>query len=359
MKTDVAGAPKIRGLFKACIIVFVICMIMAIVANSGGVDARIFFGYLSFLILIFISLPLHLITSFLVILNGKKYAAWSQYSWFYVYIFIYLSIHMVVLGPVLYQPVKDIVGDLTYNFSHKKEIALINEIRGPQNPEIVKRLIEQKADVNLPDKAIGFTPLMWAAREGNTDIIRILLDAGADPFFVNKAIKGSPDFSNSVDVSGMGAITLAGWATKEQARRDSVMLFLEKGVKPDTGSLLGACLNGDMELLKAQLERGADPDVVDNNNTTCMHMAAMGNRPAIITYLLEKGADTDIHSRYGLTPLDTAIERYREKAILELLKAGQRTERADSLKRYLDQAPESLEKEAIRRLLEKDKPDHE
>jgi hypothetical protein len=58
---------------------------------------------------------------------GKKYSAWSQYSWFYVYIFIYLSIHLAVLGPVLYQPVKDILGDITYNFSHKKEIALIND----------------------------------------------------------------------------------------------------------------------------------------------------------------------------------------------------------------------------------------
>ncbi len=46
--------------------------------------------------------------------------------------------------------------------------------------EVVKALIAAKADINYVQPANGFTPLMNAANWGNTDAVKILLEAGAD-----------------------------------------------------------------------------------------------------------------------------------------------------------------------------------
>jgi ankyrin repeat protein len=48
------------------------------------------------------------------------------------------------------------------------------------NEETVSLLVEHKADVNLSDGGEHWTPLMFAAAEGQTGVARILLAAGAD-----------------------------------------------------------------------------------------------------------------------------------------------------------------------------------
>ena len=49
------------------------------------------------------------------------------------------------------------------------------------NVETVKALLKADANVHLVDKVEQFNPLMWAAAEGQTEVVRLLLDAGADP----------------------------------------------------------------------------------------------------------------------------------------------------------------------------------
>ena len=53
----------------------------------------------------------------------------------------------------------------------------------------VKKLLAQRVEVNFADSETGETPLGVAAGNGNTQIVRVLLDAGADP-----------DYSRGVDV---------------------------------------------------------------------------------------------------------------------------------------------------------------
>jgi pimeloyl-ACP methyl ester carboxylesterase/ankyrin repeat protein len=61
----------------------------------------------------------------------------------------------------------------------------------------VKRLIEVGASVNERAPTVGnldddYTPLGIATREGHTDVVRVLLDAGADPRRVIGLMKGTP-----------------------------------------------------------------------------------------------------------------------------------------------------------------------
>lgn len=46
--------------------------------------------------------------------------------------------------------------------------------------EVVKLLLERKADVNVKDTFYGATPIIWAAQKGYAKIVEALLDAGAE-----------------------------------------------------------------------------------------------------------------------------------------------------------------------------------
>ncbi len=46
--------------------------------------------------------------------------------------------------------------------------------------EVVKVLLERKADVNVKDTFYGATPLIWAAQKGHAEIVRALLERGAE-----------------------------------------------------------------------------------------------------------------------------------------------------------------------------------
>jgi len=355
--TDAAAtAPRVGKLFIACCLVFLASLLLLIPANTAGLDWGALWGYLDFLLFVYVSLPLHAVSLILVLFFGWKYSAWARYGWFGVYLVAYFAIHLAFLGPVFYQPATGFLGELAYNVTHRKDVALINELRINPDAEKVRSLIRSGADVNSPDRYIGFTPLMWAATAGRVEVMTILLDAGADPAFVDVDLKGSLGFRNSATVTGIGALTLAAWAGNDDGRHQSVTLLLERGVEPDVGSVLGSCFHGDIDLLQAQIERGADIDAGDGNDSTCMHQAAIGDQPEMIGYLLERGVDTGARTTYGLTALDTAIREWKDKAVLRLMQAGLRTERPDSLERYLLRSADSPEKDAIRRILAGDLP---
>ena len=95
----------------------------------------------------------------------------------------------------------------------------------------------------------GYTPLLFAARHGDVESARLLLDAGAD------ANETAPTGTSALVVAAHGGHTaLARFLLDERGGS-------ERGGRGATAALHAAVLRGDGELVGALLAHGADPNL--------------------------------------------------------------------------------------------------
>ena len=127
-------------------------------------------------------------------------------------------------------------------------------------PGVVQAMLDSGADVNAKDKD-GWTPLLWAAYNGNAEVISVLLQAGAD---VN-------------------------------AKKNN-------GDTP----LLSAVLRENIELISVLLKRGADVNAKDDDGRTPLLSAVLRENIELISILIQAGADLNAKDNDGFTPLDLA-----------------------------------------------------
>jgi ankyrin repeat protein len=124
----------------------------------------------------------------------------------------------------------------------------------------------------------GMTALLHAARVGDLASARILVDAGADP--------------NDKDARGVTALSLAAWAV-------GVRTLREQGLSDDA-----------LELVAFLLEQGADPSA-PTGEFDALHVAIMDQHEEMVSLLLEHGADVNAPLR-GWTPTSRGpIRGYR------------------------------------------------
>jgi ankyrin repeat protein len=204
-----------------------------------------------------------------------------------------------------------------------------------QHPEVVRVLIEQGADVHArslvrrrrvnrgPDGTLtsldpsrdlfdeeqgGYTPLLFAARQGSLESARLLVAAGANV--------------DDVAPNGTSALVLAA----HSGHRALAAYLLEEGADPHAAgagytALHAAVLRGDAPLVAALVARGADPNAVLVTATparrasqdwamnlswigaTPLWMAARFADAAIMRVLLANGADPRFVMKNGTTTL--------------------------------------------------------
>ena len=81
--------------------------------------------------------------------------------------------------------------------------------------------------------------------------------------------------------------------------------------------LHNAALNGNKELAKFLIDRGAQPNVTDKNGGTPLHRASFLGHKDFALLLIERGADVNVACRAGQTPLHlAAICSHKEVAEL-------------------------------------------
>ena len=186
------------------------------------------------------------------------------------------------------------------------------------NYEVASLLVDSKADVNKAD-AQRFTPLFWAVDRRNMEtapnfpwmatadpmpLIRKLLDAGANP---NALVNNTP---------------------RARMREGSPRIVFAT-------ALMRAAFAADLELVKLLLERGADPKILSRDNESMLSAAAglafihgyhRGRSPEerleVVKLFVKLGNDVNWPDDFGITPLMAAGNFGNVPIIQFLIDAG-------------------------------------
>lgn len=213
----------------------------------------------------------------------------------------------------------------------------------------VKRLIAKGADLKETDERTRLTPLGVAAYEGNAEIVKVLLENGAnveladsyytplyyaiwsdDTATIKALIAGGANVNVLPDKKDYPPLAYAIW----QSHSENVKTLLDAGAKLDhrdqTGHTLlyyaafnsgrdvldvvlakgnyeetvyiAAC-QGQLEKVKTLLKEGTDVDAKDEHGNTPLRWAVLADSPAVAKFLLAKGADANASDNFGETPI--------------------------------------------------------
>ncbi|HVQ17170.1 MAG TPA: ankyrin repeat domain-containing protein, partial [Vicinamibacterales bacterium] len=163
-----------------------------------------------------------------------------------------------------------------------------------------ERLLKTGASSNIVD-ADGTPVLMAATLFGDADLVKLLLDRGADP---NRA--------------GVGGTTALMWAVPNLQK---VRLLLDRGAQVNarsetdrTALLIAASYPRTVEVVRLLLDRGADIRAQDRANATALALAVRSADVDVVRFLVERGLElTELAAgarRSGFTRNDLATTDY-------------------------------------------------
>gem|GEM_PF-708623 len=203
---------------------------------------------------------------------------------------------------------------------------LLHKLTTEGNVEGVQLLLEFGAD---PDPRVSResefpheTPLLAAARLGQSDIARLLLE---NP--------GKPADITVLDEDGKTPLAVAAVSGDAAIAR----LLLEHGAdveelggeKSRTTPLGFAAMHGNLEVAELLLDwpsGGADVNYENRSDVTPLMLASFEGAPDVVTRLLQAGAKVNEENRDGVSALLFAVLMHRPETTRRLLEAGASTE---------------------------------
>ncbi|XP_071095704.1 uncharacterized protein [Haliotis cracherodii] len=198
--------------------------------------------------------------------------------------------------------------------------------------DIVRLLIEKGADVSAAaadDDDDCYTALHLACKNGHVDIVRLLIEKGADVSAAAAAVAADDD-------DGYTALHLA----CKNGHIDIVRLLIEKGADvsaaaaaiaaaDDDGytALHLACKNAHIDIVRLLIEKGADVSAASCFGSTALHLACENGHIDIVRLLIEKGADVSAAAAAaddddGYTALQWACENGHIDIVRLLIEKG-------------------------------------
>lgn len=153
---------------------------------------------------------------------------------------------------------------------------------------VIKSLIKHGADVNSRNtdmeprwsgaryrrRQVGLTPFLAAARQADLEVMRFLVENGADP-----------KMNTPINLTPLMLVAGIAWASNQDRASEEQVLAAVKYMVEDLG---------------------ADVNFVADTGETAMHAAAYRGANSVVQYLFDKGAKLDVVDKSGRTPLQVA-----------------------------------------------------
>ncbi len=233
---------------------------------------------------------------------------------------------------------------------------LINSFRG--NVEKVQLLLSLGAEVNYVRSADSkkSTPLHLACERGHLEVVKTLIEAGANPHAQN--------------ILGESAIDIVTRSDEETSEKKLNYALIISSMNGDVGKIklllaLGADVNyfdpdlqvgreqvtplgmasgsNNLEAVRALIDAGADVNKSTSNGICPLHMACEEGHLEVVKTLIDAGADVNKSTSNGICPLHMACEEGHLEVVKTLIEAGANPHAQNSLgKSVIDIVAESL-----------------
>ncbi|XP_042238641.1 ankyrin repeat and KH domain-containing protein 1-like [Homarus americanus] len=190
--------------------------------------------------------------------------------------------------------------------------SLIWAVRNNQT-EMVKFLLQYNPDVNIKNKNYGDTALIWGAHNGDLTIVLDLLAAGA--------LTNLPDNDGDTPLIQ----SAGGYGERAEVTRQ----LLKYGAQVDHHNNLGwtalmwATRKGHLEVVKLMLAAKADPDKKNfEYGDTALGWASAEGNTDVVRELVAAGANLNLKNDNGISPLTLATKKNHPEVARILLAAG-------------------------------------
>jgi len=208
--------------------------------------------------------------------HGIHLAGLDSLSIYSFYWDFYTGLENPLVWPLLLVPylLHSFIRLLLHSSAPRTSATSLEQAASEGRVETIKSLIAQGGDINVKN-AHGQSPLHLAVKQGNSDVVQVLLENGAE-----------------VDA-----------------------------IETDSGctSLHYAASLGHADLCESLVRYGANPDAQTARLETPLHLAVSRGHPEVVALLLKYHAKLDIRDKNGMTPLQQA-ETFKKREIVLLIK---------------------------------------
>ncbi|WP_353272525.1 ankyrin repeat domain-containing protein [Wolbachia endosymbiont (group A) of Urophora cardui] len=210
-----------------------------------------------------------------------------------------------------------LINNFDFTYRERKYTPLNLLIEGNRE-EGVKNMLDNLRRERYPSKLLkvintldeyGYSPLRVAIENSNLQIVKYLIENGAD-----LDIKYEKGLTPLHFAALFGDLELARYLVDE---KDCSFNVLDKyGKSP----LHIASENGRIELVKYLVgEKKANINVLDNQHMAPLHFVAENGNLELAKYLIEKGADFFLCDKFGFNPIARAIDRSQDGIVKYLI----------------------------------------
>lgn len=177
--------------------------------------------------------------------------------------------------------------------------------------DVVKYLIDHGANINASTYA-KLTPLHWAVHSYSDPVIKKEI--------IRFLLSKNPELANLQNDKG---ITPLMWVANDS--EETIQLLIDHGADVNAMDFNGySSLHSwtrwwPEDKSEFLIQQGANVNAKDKNGRTPLHVAAIAGRENRVRLLLKYGGDINAKDNFGYTPLDLAV-KFNHKTLVDFLK---------------------------------------